>query len=84
MQTKDVKKFLIIFLFQFRRFIGSDNKEKYFTTIQRIRIVNEVLSRAVFGKQRKGEVGIDRLVHEGVFSAAYPLHDVCENNCIRH
>ncbi|KAL0266430.1 UNVERIFIED_CONTAM: hypothetical protein PYX00_008965 [Menopon gallinae] len=57
------------------RFLGSNNKEKYFTTIQRIRIVNEVLSSAVFGKQRKGEVGIDRLVHEGVFAAAYPLHD---------
>ncbi|KAK6640619.1 hypothetical protein RUM44_012315 [Polyplax serrata] len=57
------------------RFLGSENKDTYFTTIQRIRIVNEVLSSAVFGTQRKGEVGINRLVHEGVFIAAYPLHD---------
>jgi len=64
------------------RFLGSDNRENYFTSVQRGRILYEILSTAVFGKKKKGEVGIDRLVEEGVFSSAFPLHDVsatCSN-----
>lgn len=64
------------------RFLGSDNRENYFTNVQRGRILYEILSTAVFGKKKKGEVGIDRLVEEGVFSSAFPLHDVsatCSN-----
>jgi len=30
----------------------------------------------MFGKKKKGEVGVERLVEEGVFSTAFPLHDV--------
>ena len=33
----------------------------------------------MFGREKKGEVGVDRLVEEGGFSAAYPLDDVCDN-----
>jgi len=58
------------------RFLGSDDRENYFTSVQRGRILYEILSTAVFGKKKKGEVGIDRLVEEGVFSSAFPLHDV--------
>lgn len=36
----------------------------------------EILARTAYGSLKKGEVGIDRLVNEGVFSAAYPLHEV--------
>ena len=36
----------------------------------------EVLKENEPRREKKGEVGIDRLVEEGVFSAAYPLHDV--------
>lgn len=36
----------------------------------------EILARTPYGSVRKGEVGIDRLVNEGVFTAAYPLHEV--------
>jgi hypothetical protein len=64
------------------RFLGSDNRENYFTSAQRGRILYEILSTAVFGKKKKGEVGIDRLVEEGAFSSAFPLHDVsttCSN-----
>jgi anoctamin-7 len=57
------------------RFLGSDDRENYFTSVQRGRILYEILSTAVFGKKKKGEVGIDRLVEEGVFSSAFPLHD---------
>ncbi|KAJ9592479.1 hypothetical protein L9F63_015895 [Diploptera punctata] len=57
------------------RFLGSENRETYFTNVQRGRILYEILSTAIFGKKKKGEVGIDRLVEEGVFSSAFPLHD---------
>ncbi|XP_063869626.1 anoctamin-7-like isoform X3 [Scylla paramamosain] len=57
------------------RFLGSDNPDKYFTSTQRSRIVYEILSTAAFGKTKKGEIGIERLVEEGVYTAAFPLHD---------
>ncbi|XP_023701847.1 anoctamin-7 isoform X2 [Cryptotermes secundus] len=57
------------------RFLGCDDRENYFTNVQRGRILYEILSTALFGKKKKGEVGIDRLVEEGVFSSAFPLHD---------
>lgn len=59
------------------RFLGSENQETFFSNTQRSRIVYEILSTAMFGKKKKGEVGIDRLVDEGIFSSAFPLHDVC-------
>ena len=58
------------------KFLGSENKQNFFSRAQRSRLVMEILSTIVFGREKKGEVGIDRLVQEGVFSAAYPLHDV--------
>ena len=61
------------------KFLGGDNKQNFFTRAQRSRIVFEILSTIVFGREKKGEVGIDRLIEEGVFSAAYPLHDVIFN-----
>ena len=39
-------------------------------------MVFEILSTTAFGREKKGEVGVDRLVDEGGFSASYPLHDV--------
>lgn len=36
----------------------------------------EILARTPYGSVKKGEVGIDRLVSEQVFTAAYPLHEV--------
>ncbi|XP_059486515.1 anoctamin-7-like isoform X2 [Neocloeon triangulifer] len=57
------------------KFLGHANRASYFTNVQRSRILFEILSTAVFGKKKKGEVGVDRLVEEGVFSAAFPLHD---------
>ncbi|KAF4525071.1 hypothetical protein B566_EDAN001985 [Ephemera danica] len=57
------------------KFLGSENRGAYFSCVQRSRILYEILSTAVFGKKKKGEVGVDRLVDEGVFNAAFPLHD---------
>ena len=39
-------------------------------------MVYEILATAAFGKEKKGEVGIERMVEEGVYNAAFPLHDV--------
>ncbi|XP_024086456.1 uncharacterized protein LOC106670115 isoform X2 [Cimex lectularius] len=57
------------------RFLGHENHESFFSDTQRSRIVYEILSTAVFGKKKKGEIGIGRLIEEGVFSSAFPLHD---------
>ncbi|XP_003740347.1 anoctamin-7 [Galendromus occidentalis] len=57
------------------RFLDSDNHEEYFTTTQRIRIVHEILQKTQFGRRRKAHIGIDRLLEESAFSAAYPLHE---------
>lgn len=57
------------------KFLGSENQEEYFTTTQRIRVVQEILQTAAYGKRRRAQLGIDRLVEEGVYAAAFPLHD---------
>lgn len=36
----------------------------------------EILARTPYGLVKNGEVGVDRLVNEQVFTAAYPLHEV--------
>lgn len=36
----------------------------------------EILARTPYGSLKRGEVGIDRLLSEQVFAAAYPLHEV--------
>lgn len=38
--------------------------------------VYEVLATTVYGKRKRAEVGVDRLVNEGVYTAAFPLHEV--------
>ncbi|XP_008286251.1 anoctamin-7 [Stegastes partitus] len=58
-----------------QRFLGSDHKETFFKTTQRHQVLYEILARTPYGSVKKGEVGIDRLVSEQVFSAAYPLHE---------
>ncbi|XP_062821709.1 anoctamin-7 isoform X1 [Anolis carolinensis] len=57
------------------KFLGSDCRDSYFTNTQRHRIVYEILARTVYGKRKHAEIGIDRLLNEGVYSAAFPLHE---------
>ncbi|KAG7225927.1 hypothetical protein INR49_018528 [Caranx melampygus] len=38
-------------------------------------ILYEILARTPYGSLKKGQVGIDRLLNEQVFTAAYPLHE---------
>ncbi|KAL8198241.1 UNVERIFIED_CONTAM: hypothetical protein K2H54_002416 [Gekko kuhli] len=57
------------------RFLGSDSPDSYFSNTQRHCIVHEILTRTAYGKRKHAEVGIDRLLNEGVCSAAFPLHE---------
>ncbi|XP_037533840.1 anoctamin-7 [Nematolebias whitei] len=57
------------------RFLGSEDKETFFKTTQRHQVMYEILARTPYGSPNKGEVGIDRLMSEQVFTAAYPLHE---------
>ena len=62
--------------FQTSRFLGSDNHDTYFTSTQRSRVVWEILTTAAYGKRKQAEVGVERLLEEEVYVAAFPLHDV--------
>nr|XP_057935307.1 anoctamin-7 [Doryrhamphus excisus]XP_057935308.1 anoctamin-7 [Doryrhamphus excisus] len=57
------------------RFLGSEDRETFFKTTQRHQILYEILARTPYGSVSKGEVGIDRLLNEQVFTSAYPLHE---------
>lgn len=58
-----------------QRFLGHDNRETFFKTTQRHQVLYEILARTPYGSVKRGEVGIDRLLAEQVFTAAYPLHE---------
>uniref|UniRef100_A0A669E2P9 Anoctamin n=1 Tax=Oreochromis niloticus TaxID=8128 RepID=A0A669E2P9_ORENI len=62
-------------LFPACRFLGSNNKDTFFKTTQRHQLY-EILARTPYGLVKNGEVGVDRLVNEQVFTAAYPLHEL--------
>uniref|UniRef100_T1JP27 Anoctamin n=1 Tax=Strigamia maritima TaxID=126957 RepID=T1JP27_STRMM len=58
-----------------KNYLWSDRKANFFTASQRIRIINEILLLCHYGRMRRAEVGIERLLEQEVFQAAYPLHD---------
>nr|XP_060623941.1 anoctamin-7 [Anolis sagrei ordinatus] len=57
------------------RFLGSNNQETFFSSTQRHRILYEILATTSYGDPKTGEVGIERLMSEEVFTAAFPMHD---------
>ncbi|XP_078095881.1 anoctamin-7 [Mustelus asterias] len=57
------------------KFLGSNNHGTYFTNTQRHQIVYEILATTVYGKRKRAEIGIDRLLNEKIFSSAFPLHE---------
>ncbi|XP_048470847.1 anoctamin-7 [Rhincodon typus] len=57
------------------KFLGSSNHETYFTNTQRHRIVYEILATTVYGKRKRTQIGIDRLLNENIFASAFPLHE---------
>ncbi|XP_008307804.1 anoctamin-7 [Cynoglossus semilaevis] len=57
------------------RFLGSNDHEVFFKTTQRHQVLYEILARTPYGSVKKGQVGVDRLLSEHIFTAAYPLHE---------
>ncbi|XP_075385637.1 anoctamin-7 [Tenrec ecaudatus] len=57
------------------RFLGSDNQDTFFTSTHRHQILFEILAKTPYGHHKKSLFGIDQLLSEGVFRAAFPLHD---------
>ncbi|BFZ23683.1 hypothetical protein BsWGS_26722 [Bradybaena similaris] len=57
------------------RFLGSDNHNDFFEDTQRHRILWEILTTTTYGKKKRAEVGIERLMDESGFVASFPLHD---------
>ncbi|NXF34107.1 ANO7 protein, partial [Nyctibius bracteatus] len=58
-----------------RWFLGSDEQDTFFSTTQRHQILYEILATTQYGCSREQEVGVDRLLGEDVFTAAFPLHE---------
>jgi hypothetical protein len=56
-------------------FMSDDHFPVHFTNTQRSFAVHEILQTTPFGRIEKGEIGIERLVRERIFQAAYPLHE---------
>jgi anoctamin-7 len=64
---------------QFRKdkldiYLNSEQREKFFTSAQRSRLVYDILQNAQYGDQ-DSDIGIDRLLEHEVYTAAYPLHE---------
>ncbi|KXJ21569.1 Anoctamin-7 [Exaiptasia diaphana] len=58
------------------KFLNSNDPDNYFTDTERTRVASEILETACYGNRQRGEIGISRLVNDGIYTAAYPLH-VC-------
>jgi anoctamin-1 len=56
------------------------DSKNFFTATVRSTVVDFILERAQFSEDNKNLFcfGVNRLISEGVYSAAYPLHDVCK------
>ena len=67
---------IMLFIF---RFLGSDDHATFFPNRDRQRVAYEILAKTVYGKKKRAEIGIDRLLEEQVYAAAFPLHDVSWN-----
>ncbi|XP_016334229.1 anoctamin-5-like, partial [Sinocyclocheilus anshuiensis] len=52
-----------------------EDKETFFPPSTRNRIVYYILSRCPYSKEDKDKKGIKRLLNNGTYAAAFPLHD---------
>ncbi|XP_048241340.1 anoctamin-7-like isoform X3 [Haliotis rufescens] len=57
------------------KFLGHENHDTFFSSTQRSQMVWEILSTATYGKKKKAEIGVERMIEEDTFVAAFPLHD---------
>eukprot|EP00055_Hartaetosiga_balthica_P010211 m.42879 g.42879 ORF g.42879 m.42879 type:complete len:915 (+) comp7082_c0_seq1:71-2815(+) len=55
-------------------FVGSDDESTFFTTSERSALVWDILQRVSYGP-KVTQTGIKKLLANGTFSAAFPLHD---------
>ncbi|MFH4977067.1 hypothetical protein AB6A40_003776 [Gnathostoma spinigerum] len=62
-------------------YVGSDDPENFFDSSERSRMVYDLLIRAKYDRteSEKNRVGIERLINNGSYKAAYPLHEDCES-----
>jgi len=70
-----VTQFQYLSLFSF---YNHQDEERFFTRADRSRMVHDLLIRTRYDRSnsaRKFRFGIDRLLANGSYSAAYPLHD---------
>ena len=56
--------------------MNSENPTCLFAVRDRQAIAYDILARTLYGNPKNGERGIDRLLDEDVYTAAFPLHDV--------
>ncbi|XP_077999893.1 anoctamin-4-like isoform X2 [Glandiceps talaboti] len=56
-------------------FLGIQNKDTFFTPSERSRIVYEILERCRYDTDKPNKFGIDILLSNGTYTAAFPLHD---------
>ncbi|XP_073240805.1 anoctamin-5-like [Porites lutea] len=56
------------------KFLIPDNRDDFFTSAQRSKIVHRILNKTQYG-ERRNQIGIGRLLGNGSYSAAYPLHE---------
>ena len=73
---------------RFERFFDRDNLEKTIMPTDRTMLTYELLSRMPYSKaisesyesfgsaNKDSRIGIERLIANGIFQAAFPLHDV--------
>ncbi|XP_024605755.1 uncharacterized protein LOC112402812 [Neophocaena asiaeorientalis asiaeorientalis] len=57
------------------RFLGRASHDSYFSSTQRHQAVAEILARTIYGKEKRAEMVMARLLTEGVYTAAFPLRE---------
>lgn len=77
-------------IFTLSRYSKVEDPKKLFSNAERSRIVYELLNRTRYdakqeepiGKSTDVKVGIDSLLEDKTYTAAFPLHEVChEHKC---
>ncbi|XP_070544484.1 anoctamin-4-like isoform X5 [Ptychodera flava] len=56
-------------------FIGIENKDDFFSPAERSRMVYEILERCKYDPDKGNKFGIEHLLSNGTYTAAFPLHE---------
>lgn len=57
-------------------YLGHENQDTFFSPTQRHLVMFEILQNIEYGSKKRAQVGIEKCIHDEVFEAAYPLHEV--------